>query len=339
LHQRKLRAVRTLTLLIRDPLPNDWRVRASSVPALEFVLRRGHATAAPCSGSIAWLCQRFGLTPSGNCPLAPILAQSAHLGLEHSQWLCADPIHVDVHPQQVSVARGADLELTTDESLWMVQALDRHFASRGVRVAPFDPTRWLINAPALTRLDTAPPDSEDRLLRVMVSGEDTGRWNAFLTEVQMLLHDHPVNAARASRGALPVNSLYLWGAGIVASTRAVDTLAASDDPLTLALIRTAHLELHRDVPAALDRASGMPAASVLAVPASGERARAHQDTIRAVDQHWLAPALQMLEDRRLDRLELVVREDASAMKTYTVARRAFWQLWKRTKLISRLEQA
>jgi hypothetical protein len=34
-----------------------------------------------------------------------------------------------------------------------------------------------------------------------------------LNEVQMLLHDHPINQQRVQAGKLPVNSVWLWGEG------------------------------------------------------------------------------------------------------------------------------
>ena len=34
-----------------------------------------------------------------------------------------------------------------------------------------------------------------------------------LNEIQVLLHQHPLNAARRARGLTPVNSLWLWGGG------------------------------------------------------------------------------------------------------------------------------
>jgi hypothetical protein len=321
--------VRTLTLLIRDPLPRDWPAWSPSLPALEFIAARGRSAAAPGIGPIAWLCQRFGLRPDPDWPLAPVLAQSAGSAMEHSHWLCADPIHVDVHPQQLAVARAADLELTADESGQLAAALDRHFAVQGVRVTAFDRTRWLINAPGPIRLATEPPDLPDGIWRVMASGEDAGRWNAFLTEAQMLLHGQPVNEGREARGALAVNSVYLWGGGAAACVRPVDSLGASNDPVALALMRDAGLQPHPSLDAALAQIAAMPDAVVLAVPEARETMRADRETLEAVEKLWLAPALQALKSGRLDRVALAMLGDATGMTVHTVGRGAFWKFWKR----------
>jgi hypothetical protein len=42
--------------------------------------------------------------------------------------------------------------------------------------------------------------------------EDSLReWRRLLNEIQMVWHDHPVNLARAERGEMPINSLWLFG--------------------------------------------------------------------------------------------------------------------------------
>jgi hypothetical protein len=42
--------------------------------------------------------------------------------------------------------------------------------------------------------------------------EDSLReWRRLLNEIQMVWHEHPVNLARAERGEVPINSLWLFG--------------------------------------------------------------------------------------------------------------------------------
>jgi len=38
-------------------------------------------------------------------------------------------------------------------------------------------------------------------------------WYRLLNEIQMFMHQHPVNAERMRQGRLPINSLWFWGAG------------------------------------------------------------------------------------------------------------------------------
>lgn len=51
-------------------------------------------------------------------------------------------------------------------------------------------------------------------------------------EIQMCLHQHPLNSARAERGQLPVNTLWLWGGGEAPAASDLGLPALfSDDPL------------------------------------------------------------------------------------------------------------
>ena len=49
----------------------------------------------------------------------------------------------------------------------------------------------------------------DILEYFLPQGADLKRWQTLLTELQMLLHSHPVNTSRAQRGAPPINSFWL----------------------------------------------------------------------------------------------------------------------------------
>lgn len=47
----------------------------------------------------------------------------------------------------------------------------------------------------------------------MPSGDRSGSYHTLRSEVEMALHEHPINARRESEGLPPVNSLWLWGGG------------------------------------------------------------------------------------------------------------------------------
>ncbi len=54
-------------------------------------------------------------------------------------------------------------------------------------------------------------------------GDDALAWHRVMNEAQMIMHAHPVTAAREARGAPPANSIWLWGGGTlprrIAATR------------------------------------------------------------------------------------------------------------------------
>jgi hypothetical protein len=93
---------------------------------------------------------------------------------------------------------------------------------------------------------------------MLPSGEAGREWRVLFNELQVLLHAHPVNAARIARGRLPINALWLWGAGSLpvtvigppAAVRSSAKSVLSEDVELLALARAAAL------PEAKEDASG-----------------------------------------------------------------------------------
>jgi hypothetical protein len=47
------------------------------------------------------------------------------------------------------------------------------------------------------------------------TGEGADRYRGFVSEIEMALHEHPVNLERQQRGLPPVNSMWIWGGGEV----------------------------------------------------------------------------------------------------------------------------
>jgi hypothetical protein len=76
-------------------------------------------------------------------------------------------------------------------------------------------------------------------------GDDGRRWRRLQSEAQILLTQHPVNAARMARGVPTANSPWFWGAGVQpASVQAcfAGPSVATRDPQLAALAQSARRE-------------------------------------------------------------------------------------------------
>jgi hypothetical protein len=106
-----------------------------------------------------------------------------------------------------------------------------------------DPDRWQLRLPVGSRLPAfAAPETVlgEQLLDHLPTGAEGRRWRALFTELQVLLHQHPRNRARAQQGLAPVNALWLWGGGALpARPRTALTQLHSDDLLLRALAQHA----------------------------------------------------------------------------------------------------
>jgi hypothetical protein len=126
------------------------------------------------------------------------------------------------------------LAIDAAESSALLADVNRHLAGRGFALhEPGTGGEWLLEcAEPIDCTCVEPEGATGRNLRdLMPGGRDGPRIRALINEMQMLLHEHPVNAGRAARGAPAVNSVWLWGFGGVGDVPALPLpVLYTDDP-------------------------------------------------------------------------------------------------------------
>jgi hypothetical protein len=161
------------------------------------------------------------------------------------------------------------------------------------------------------------------------SGEDGARWRRHFNEAQMVLHGHARNEAR---GALPVNSVWFWGAGRARSLASSHDVVWSDHPLAagLAVASGGAMRPLPDAGASLLQGSGFnePLVVVASLPATayGDIA-GWRDAVAALERTWFAPLLAGLKSAALESLTLHGLGPDYGY-TVTVTRRDLWRFWR-----------
>ncbi len=181
----------------------------------------------------------------GRWPSAALQARADGVDIGKRPWGLLTPVHWHVGREHITLADPAALELSVEESQTLFDALRPLFEDDSADAALVwsTPTRWYL---AHAHLADLPCASIDRVIGRNVdlwlrgdpkaSAEQLARvrWVRRLqNEVQMLLHQHPINEAREARGALPVNSFWLSGCGLAQSATAEVTV---DDRLRAPLL-------------------------------------------------------------------------------------------------------
>ncbi len=151
------------------------------------------------------------------------------------QWWRADPVHLAAGRDELRLLGTRHLRLTEPESRQLGQSIAAHFAGDGIRMFVASAERWYLGfAEPLDCLASAPGPLDGRnIWPGLPVGPDALRLRALVNEVQMLLHEHPVNQAREARGERVINSVWAWGGGVLPPAqpaRALGTLL-SDDPV------------------------------------------------------------------------------------------------------------
>jgi len=170
----------------------------------------------------------WGELPDGLVPTAAWAARQHGLPAlpPQSGWALLTPAHWRLGTEQVSLTDPASLNLDEPQSRAFFDAVRDLFESEGFKLLWIEPTTWLCSHEQLAELPMASLDrvigrNVDHWLGADVRGRLVRRLQ---NEVQMLLHEHPLNRAREARGEWPLNSVWLSGCGRLPAT--ADALAA-----------------------------------------------------------------------------------------------------------------
>ena len=286
--------------------------QGARLPSAELLLARGRASRAERVSVERWLQQAFGL--EGDLPAGALTALSR--GEAAGGFLArADPVHLQLMREHIVTVPGAALSVSREEAAALAAAINAHFAGRlEVRVA--DPVRWWARLAEPLELAREPAlEHAGRALRPGATSAET-----LNTEIQMLLHAHPVNEAREARGEPPLNGLWLWGGG--AAPKDVQSpwqSVSADDPVALGLAQAAKTR-GRTMPASAD-------AWLERLPEDGRQLLLLDGLPPAValEQAWFAPLLAALRGGRIGMLTVHVPDSGVSFETIRADLRRFWR--------------
>lgn len=258
-------------------------------------------------------------------------------------WLCADPVHLRFHHERIVLADAGAFELTTDESAALVAALNAEFADIGVFHAA-EARRWYLRLHAASE-HRAEPISTVAGRRIDGKLPDhNGQLSRWLNEVQMFLHGHPVNARREAAGKPAVNSLWLWGGGMLpASSEPVFSAVFGDNPLARGLaiaVGTPALPCPEGYAGLLAQTSGprpLVVLDSLLPPVLYENGEDWREAWQKLDVAWFAPLRAALGDQ-VRQLEIVAPSIYGQLG-WTLTGNDRWKFWRKPPTLADLAES
>jgi hypothetical protein len=183
------------------------------LPALEMLVARGRRKGGTAPDLESWLLAEW---QAEGAAAHSLVADGGAPG--DGYWARADPCSLRVSRDAVVPLDPAVFDLTRPEAEALVAHLNRHFADRGLAFHALQPERWYLRLDAACPLDgPALAAARGKPLGVRPGADPAAaRRAALVNEIQMALHEHPVNEAREARGEPPVNAVWLWGGGRLA---------------------------------------------------------------------------------------------------------------------------
>jgi hypothetical protein len=163
----------------------------------------------------------------------------------------------------------------------------------------------------------------------MPAGRDGARIRSLMNEIQMLLHEHPVNRRRERARQLPVNGWWLWGFGDApadASAERVDRWSLRTDDRWLRAVWGALGSAAGDITAVADDLLRGDTLVALSQPPM-ERAA---DTLTAVDAGLLSLLASHVRAGTIQSVDLL-----AGSATLRIERSARLRFWRRPVDLSR----
>ncbi|WP_329743088.1 phosphoglycerate mutase [Dyella sp. A6] len=217
-------------------------------------------------------------------------------------WLCADPAWVQPDMSGARLLACGRMPLSMDEAVAFADALQPVFEEAGMRLEVSTADRWHVRLPQGLDLPVfASPEQAlgEDLYTHLPQGSEGRRWRVLFNEAQVLLHQHPLQSVRAAHGLPPVNSLWLWGAGVLPA-RVRTSLAGviGDDLLLQSLAKQAGVPHAGRTPEALAAAAAgwlvdlqdLPVDEIASGMATALQAQARRQPVRlafASGERWL----------------------------------------------------
>jgi hypothetical protein len=323
----------TVHLLLPDLfLPEQIAAAVSAdlaLPNLRKLLARATRLALPndVRSQEQSLCAAFSVAIQNDVPIAPISA--AFDGLEAGIWLRADPVNLRLQRDQMLLSLTA---VSASEASELCAALSDYFAGQGMTFAAPHPQRWYMRLDRLPDMHTTPLNEVvgANVRGALPQGKDAAHWHQIFNELQMFLHAHPLNEAREARNELPINSLWLWGAGeSVPASPICYTQVAADDELVQMFAAHAQAEC---VPLGAHWQSVQGAQllvfSGLRLALQNGDLQTWREALQQFEIHYAQPLLAALRARQIQSLQVDVLAGEHSARLL-LSRAENWRVWRR----------
>jgi hypothetical protein len=151
-------------------------------------------------------------------------------------WLCADPAWVEPDINGARLLACGQLQLDAADAAALAAPLLPLFEEQGMQLELSAPDHWHLRLPPDLAVPVFPAPEQalgENLLQHLPQGAEGRRWRILQNDIQVLLHQHPLNARRRRAGQPPVNSLWLWGAGTLPAAVTTPVQGVVSDDLLL----------------------------------------------------------------------------------------------------------
>lgn len=210
-------------------------------PAIESIWSRGRRRLleAPTPNHLRF--RLFGIESAGPLPVAALTHVSDRRRRPDNSyyWLRADPVTMWADMARVFMTQFGFADLDPFERNEIENCIRDVLREEGIDLHADHPERWCI--PLEKPLDFAFTPLDEALgmdvAEALPEHPEAQYWRRVLNEIQVALHNAPVNVWRRAMGRREINSVWFWGGGFIPDTTPHNLLrtVCSDDPVARGL--------------------------------------------------------------------------------------------------------
>jgi hypothetical protein len=231
-----------ITLLVEDLGALAAAVPASlRCPALERLWARGHSRdlEVPTANHLRF--HLFGVDSTGPLPVAALTHVSDRKERPDNSyyWLRADPVTMWADMARVFMTQYGFADLNPFERNEIENCIRDVLRQEGFDLHSHHPERWCIPLKGPLDFTFTPLDKALGMdvADALPEHPEARHWRRILTEIQIALHNAPVNMRRRAEGRREINSVWFWGGGFIPEAAPHDAFQTifSDDPVSRGL--------------------------------------------------------------------------------------------------------
>ena len=231
--------------------------------------------------------------------------------------ICASPVHLGADRDTATMLAQQALEVTDQESTALLHDLNEFVKEDKLLFFKLG-AEWFLEGPNPFDIRGYPPSfvANRNASAYLPEGENSAQWRRLMSELQMLLHSHPVNMAREQVGKPSINCLWLWGGEpwltgteITNRTNSGCHTVFADEPYAQALARYAKMDCQplASFNPRIAKHCVVVDTRVFDIPFPDSDVDTTADplnTRQSLENNWLVPLCERVRENELDCLRL-----------------------------------
>jgi hypothetical protein len=312
------------------------------LPALKTILAKSYLSEGSGHVVESWLCELFNIHKQCDWPVAPITLQQEKEYIERGEgyWLRVDPVHLRIENNHILLGDSHIFNISLKEAISFTNSINELISDDGFTLLPLHSDRWYLHCNSAPNLHTSLLSEVvgNNINNLLPLGNDRSIWNSKINEIQMLLYEHPLNQMRESRGELVVNSVWIWGGGVMPQKiYAPYTKVWSNHVFAQGLAKMSQLEFY-NLPEdgnklmlhSSDSGEQLIFLDNLQKYANYRDVFNWRNELVKMEQNWFVPLLQGLRKKQITQLRITVINE-HLTKDFTLTPNSFWKFWAKVR--------